>query len=360
MSGIATFGSVDAAGDGEGVGLTRIDHVGQTMNQIEMPSWLLFYTAIFNTRKTPLVDVIDPAGIVRSRAVETSDGKFRLTLNGSENRRTLAGHFIAESFGSSVQHLAFATDDIFATASSLRAAGFTALTISPNYYDDVEARFGLDPGLADRLRAANILYDRDENGEFFQLYAPMFGEGFIVEIVERRARLQGLRRGERTVPHRRAEAPSETRGNAAHRLGWARPYGVAGNILPGLRMSSGSSACLMVRMKSVPAPSSCSMKAILPWPMPCSPVQVPSIAMARMLSRPTNASVASMLAGSSRSISTSTWKLPSPTWPTIGAVMPCSAMSASVATMHSASREIGTQTSVDSPVAPGLSAIDAQ
>ena len=70
-------------------------------------------------------------------------------------------------------------------------SGFTALTISPNYYDDVEARFGLDPDLADRLRAGNILYDRDETGEFFQLYAPMFGEGFIVEIVERRAGYKG-------------------------------------------------------------------------------------------------------------------------------------------------------------------------
>ena len=60
-----------------------------------------------------------------------------------------------------------------------------------NYYDDVEARFGLDPDLADRLRTANILYDRDEKGEFFQLYAPTFGEGFIVEIVERRRAYSG-------------------------------------------------------------------------------------------------------------------------------------------------------------------------
>ncbi|TIU13465.1 MAG: 3-keto-5-aminohexanoate cleavage protein, partial [Mesorhizobium sp.] len=33
---------------------------------------------------------------------------------------------------------------------------------------------------------AYILYDRDDNGEFFQLYAPTFGEGFIIEFVERR------------------------------------------------------------------------------------------------------------------------------------------------------------------------------
>ncbi len=174
-----------------GVGLTRVDHVGQTMTPEEMPSWLLFYTSIFRTTKTPMVDVIDPAGIVRSQVIEGLDKRFRLTLNGSESRRTLAGHFVAETFGSSVQHLALATDDIFATAGKLQAKGFKPLPISMNYYDDVEARFGLDPELADRLRLANILYDRDDKGEFVQLYAPTFGEGFIVEIVERRGAYSG-------------------------------------------------------------------------------------------------------------------------------------------------------------------------
>ena len=175
--------AADKAGD---AGLLRIDHVGQTMSQEEMPSWLLFYVSIFLTRKTPLVDVVDPAGLIRSQVVEGLDNRFRLTLNGAESHRTLAGHFIAEAFGSGVQHLALSTGNIFATAEKLRAHGFKALEISANYYDDVEARFGLEPEVADRLRAANILYDRDEKGEFFQLYAPTFAEGFILEIVERR------------------------------------------------------------------------------------------------------------------------------------------------------------------------------
>jgi 4-hydroxyphenylpyruvate dioxygenase len=172
-------------------GLTRIDHLGQTMNYEEMLTWLLFYTSIFKTRKTAMVDVIDPAGIVRSQVIENDDGQLRLTLNGAENSRTLAGHFIAERSGSSVQHLAFATDDIFQTADTLRSNGFQALTISPNYYDDVEARFGLETKLADSLRAENLLYDRDEHGEYFQLYAPAWGEGFIFEIVERRGGYKG-------------------------------------------------------------------------------------------------------------------------------------------------------------------------
>ena len=169
-----------------------VDHISQSTYYEDMLSWLLFYTSIFATHKTPMVDVPDPAGLVRSQAIENVEGSLRLTLNGAENRRTLAGHFIAESFGSGIQHLAFASDEIFGTAAALRAAGFRPLEISRNYYDDVEARFGLDPGFADRLRAENILYDRDaDGGEYFQFYSPNYGEGFFFEIVERRGGYRG-------------------------------------------------------------------------------------------------------------------------------------------------------------------------
>lgn len=167
-------------------GLLDVDHIAQTVSYDEMLTWMLFYTSIFETRKTPMVDIIDPGGVVRSQVIENASGSLRITMNGAENRRTLAGHFIAEKFGSGIQHLAFSTADIFATAKALREKGFKALHISPNYYDDVEARFGLDPDLSERLKAENILYDRDDEGEYFQLYSGTYGEGFFFEIVERR------------------------------------------------------------------------------------------------------------------------------------------------------------------------------
>ena len=138
-----------------------------------------------------MVDVVDPEGLVRSQGGDGVQDGLRLTLNGAESRKTLAGHFIAESFGSSVQHIAFACTDIFVTAAMLKRLGFQALEISPNYYDDVEARLGLDPDLTDRLRAESILYDRDEAGEYFQLYSQTYGEGFFFEIVERRNGYKG-------------------------------------------------------------------------------------------------------------------------------------------------------------------------
>lgn len=188
LSGIWQDEFIPVADDvpGTAAGLTRIDHIAQTVEYGELPTAVLFYTSLIAVEKTPVFDVIDPAGVVRSQVVASADGALRITLNGAENRRTLAGHFIAENFGPAIQHLAFETSDMFATAGSLSRNGFRPLKISRNYYDDIEARFGLEADFADRLREADILYDRDESGEYFQLYSPVHGEGFFFEIVERR------------------------------------------------------------------------------------------------------------------------------------------------------------------------------
>ena len=120
--------------------LISIDHVAQTVAYEEMPTWLLFYTSIFETVKSPMVDIIDPAGVVRSQVVENSEGDLRITMNGAENRRTLAGHFIAEKFGSGIQHIAFRSGDIFATAKALRENGFQVLLISCLLYTSPSPR----------------------------------------------------------------------------------------------------------------------------------------------------------------------------------------------------------------------------
>lgn len=196
-------------------GLARIDHVAQTMKYEEMLTWLLFYTSIFATHKTSMVDVADPAGLVRSQAIENHDGSFRITLNGAENQRTLAGHFISESFGSAVQHVAFSSNDLFATIAKLKQNGFSPLQISPNYYDDLEARFDLEPEFLEKLRAGNILYDRDEKGEFLQIYSENFGEGFFFEIVERRDGYEGY--GATNAPFRIAAQKRHIRSPAMPR-----------------------------------------------------------------------------------------------------------------------------------------------
>ena len=52
-----------ADGSRQDAGLVAIDHIAQTMNYEEMLTWILFYTSIFQARKTPMVDVVDPGGL---------------------------------------------------------------------------------------------------------------------------------------------------------------------------------------------------------------------------------------------------------------------------------------------------------
>jgi 4-hydroxyphenylpyruvate dioxygenase len=182
----AEFRALESKTPASPTGVTRIDHIAQTMKHEDMLTWTLFYTSIFEVEKAQMVDVADPAGHVQSRAIQSSDGRLRLTLNGVDTHRTFAGRFVSDTSGASVQHMAFATDDIFATARRLVENGFDVLPISANYYIDLKTRFDLDTEILTSLQEANILYDEDTKGAYFQLYSRPYGEGFFFEIVERR------------------------------------------------------------------------------------------------------------------------------------------------------------------------------
>lgn len=163
--------------------LRGVDHIAQTMAYTEMLSWSLFYTSLFPAKKSPMIDVVDPHGLVRSQAIRS--GGLRVTLNGAEAPRTLAGQFIDDTFGANVQHIALQTDDIFASQAICAAKDFPQLKIGANYYGDLQARFGLDNEQIERLRRANILYDEDGEGRFYHFYSRLQAGGFFLEFVQR-------------------------------------------------------------------------------------------------------------------------------------------------------------------------------
>ncbi|QND74841.1 bifunctional sugar phosphate isomerase/epimerase/4-hydroxyphenylpyruvate dioxygenase family protein [Tardiphaga robiniae] len=163
-----------------------VDHISQSMPYDEMLSWLLFYTGILDLQRLPQMEIPDPVGLVQSQALISANQSLRIILNGSSATRTLSNRFISEFFGSGVQHIAFLCDNIFSAVADMRKRGAKFLRIPDNYYDDVEAKYGLDAELMAALRDNQILYDREGDGEFFQIYTPSFDERFFFEIVERR------------------------------------------------------------------------------------------------------------------------------------------------------------------------------
>lgn len=166
--------------------LIAVDHISQSMPYDEMLSWLLFYTGILDLHRLPQMEIADPVGLVQSQALINGNQGLRMILNGSSATRTLSARFISEFFGSGVQHIAFSCTDIFATVADMRARGADFLKIPDNYYDDLEAKYDLDAATMAALRDNQILYDREGEGEFFQIYTHTFEERFFFEILQRR------------------------------------------------------------------------------------------------------------------------------------------------------------------------------
>ena len=104
---------------------------------------------------------------------------MRIVLNASADRHTAVVESLSTYRGSGLNHVAFATDDIFAAVAELRERGVPLLHIPRNYYDDLEVRYDFDPAQIAHMREGGILYDRDNAGaEFFQVTRSSSRTGF--------------------------------------------------------------------------------------------------------------------------------------------------------------------------------------
>ncbi|QIM17762.1 sugar phosphate isomerase/epimerase and 4-hydroxyphenylpyruvate domain-containing protein [Leucobacter coleopterorum] len=161
--------SPTAQGNLQGV----IDHINLAYPWQEFDEAVLFNTSALALDAAPSADLPGPRGLVRSQVMRTADGAVRLAMNLAPPTAPLQP-----------RHVAVRVSDAIATARQAKGRGLSFLPIPANYYDDLDARFGLDPELIADLRALDLLYDRDESGAFIHFYTPMIGDVFF-EIVER-------------------------------------------------------------------------------------------------------------------------------------------------------------------------------
>jgi len=159
--------------------LTGIDHVALSQRPYHFDEAALFYQSVLGLRQHDNVEVADPYGLVRTRALTSAGDGVRLMLTVP----AIGGGRLPET--AHFQHIAFGCSDIFAAALAMRIHELPALAIPGNYYDDLSARYDLDASVLDTMRAFGILYDRDSKGEFFHFYTAMLGRRMFFEIVQR-------------------------------------------------------------------------------------------------------------------------------------------------------------------------------
>ncbi len=171
---VADFAPEDAAPDGP---LSRIDHLALAQPFDAFDEAALFYRAVLALEPRGGEESASPDGLVRSRA-----------FNGGGVRLTLDVPVLPANGRAELQHVAFATTDIATAVRRARAAGVPFLAIPGNYYDDLEARLGVDTR---ELRELGLLYDRDaRGGELRQAFTATRGRVFF-ELVERRGGYAG-------------------------------------------------------------------------------------------------------------------------------------------------------------------------
>ncbi|TSE17531.1 sugar phosphate isomerase/epimerase and 4-hydroxyphenylpyruvate domain-containing protein [Arthrobacter sp. KBS0703] len=162
-----------------------IDHVNLAQPWQHFDEAVLFYTSALALEPQPYAEVASPSGLVRSQVMQTSDRAVRLVLNLAPlHQQDGTRHKTYQ------EHIAFAVDDLVATARAARDRGLAFLQIPANYYEDLDARFGLDPEFLATLQDLNLLYDRDADGEFLHFYTATVGSVFF-EMVERRGSYDG-------------------------------------------------------------------------------------------------------------------------------------------------------------------------
>ena len=163
-----------------------IDHINLAQPWQHFDEAVLFYTSALALQPQPFAEVPSPTGLVRSQVMLSADRSVRLVLN-------LAPLIQQEGGGARTtyqEHIAFAVDDLVGTARAARGRGLEFLQIPANYYEDLDARFGLDPDFLATLQDLNLLYDRDADGEFLHFYTATVGSVFF-EMVERRGGYDG-------------------------------------------------------------------------------------------------------------------------------------------------------------------------
>jgi 4-hydroxyphenylpyruvate dioxygenase len=157
---------------GPGAGLHTLDHLTHNVNRGRMDHWARFYESVFNFRQIRYFDIEGQQTGLLSRAMTAPDDKIRIPLNESQDDYSQIAEYLKEYKGEGIQHLAFATNDIFATVDALRANGVRFQDSPDTYYDMIDKRI---PGHAhdvQAMRDRRILIDG----------SPETGEGLLLQI----------------------------------------------------------------------------------------------------------------------------------------------------------------------------------
>ncbi len=150
-----------------------------------METWYRFYATAFNFKEIRFFDIKGKVTGLTSRALTSPCGKIRIPINESADDQSQIEEYLREYKGEGIQHIAVATDDIYASTDLIADNGVDFMPGPPAlYYDKSHDRVkGHDEPL-DRMKKHGILIDGEGvvNGGSTRVLLQIFSKTVIGPI----------------------------------------------------------------------------------------------------------------------------------------------------------------------------------
>jgi 4-hydroxyphenylpyruvate dioxygenase len=180
-----------------GAGLTEIDHVTHNVYRGNMDQWAGYYEKLFGFREVRYFDIEGKLTGLKSRAMTSPCGKIRIPINESSDDKSQIEEYLNSYRGEGIQHIALATDDIYASVETLQTHGVAFQDTPDTYYERVDNRIKGHGEDVARMKRDRILMDgapTEDQGLLLQIFTRNAIGPIFFEIIQRKGN-QGFGEG---------------------------------------------------------------------------------------------------------------------------------------------------------------------
>lgn len=206
----------------EETGLMSVDHIVGNVRTNEMNLWANYINKSLNFEtfiEFGEGDISTQYSALLSKVVRSREGapiKNPINEPFEGLKKSQIEEYIDEYFGSGIQHIAIATDNIIATIKSLRENGVEFLSTPPDtYYEMLKEKGWEVTEDINELKKYGILCDLEGKGYLLQLFTKPIGDRptFFYEIIQRRKGAEGFGQGNFQSLFESIERDQQLRGN---------------------------------------------------------------------------------------------------------------------------------------------------
>lgn len=208
--------------DGErnppGAGLHTIDHLTHNVYDGRTEHWADFYSRVFGFREFREFDVTGEYSGLNTKVMMAPDGKIRIPINeeGGEGGKGQIAEYLRTYNGEGIQHIALASDDLYASLDSLKQKGLQFAPPPPDtYYEMLADRLPGHGEPVDKLKARGILVDGTTAGGqprlLMQIFSQLMVGPVFFEFIQRKGD-EGFGEGNITALFRSMEEDQKRRG----------------------------------------------------------------------------------------------------------------------------------------------------